>query len=245
MTKFEWLVLALIIVLSLYLLLRLTYPIKRVEQYKVDSLYSVMNCADKILTRHGIPYFITCGTLLGAERDGGLIPWDNDIDLGIMADDWNKIYALKAEFEAVGLTLVDDDHIWRIREAAPECDGSTDKPGCEHLTWLDIFPYIKDDTAGAEPGRLVHQLPINRSRFPKEVLYESEVFPLVRKQFGPLMLPTPKDVTTVLNRFYGTGWRTPIATQGQKDFLLGLANLGGRDVSGKYVAAMPSKQLTC
>jgi hypothetical protein len=40
-----------------------------------------------IFDRHALPVWLDCGTLLGAVRDGDVIPWDNDIDLGMWTTD--------------------------------------------------------------------------------------------------------------------------------------------------------------
>lgn len=40
----------------------------------------------------GVQYVATCGTLLGALRHGGLIPWDYDIDLSLEMKDLNRVY---------------------------------------------------------------------------------------------------------------------------------------------------------
>lgn len=50
------------------------------ERRWVDALQEV----DAVMAEAGIPYFLDTGTLLGTVRDKRFIPWDNDIDLGIL-----------------------------------------------------------------------------------------------------------------------------------------------------------------
>ena len=51
-----------------------------------------------VLEAHNIPYFITYGTLLGAVRHQGFIPWDDDFDFYLFDDTYDMaIEVLRAE----------------------------------------------------------------------------------------------------------------------------------------------------
>ena len=48
---------------------------------------------DRLCAEHKIEYFVLYGTLLGAVRHGGFIPWDDDVDLGMMRCDYDRFLA--------------------------------------------------------------------------------------------------------------------------------------------------------
>lgn len=59
---------------------------------------------DRVCREHNITYFLDAGTLLGARRHGGFIPWDDDVDLGMPRDDYERF--LQEAPEALGGTLL-------------------------------------------------------------------------------------------------------------------------------------------
>jgi len=53
---------------------------------------------DKVCRKHNLRYYIVGGTLIGAVRTGGFIPWDDDIDVSMPRTDFDKLISLKDEF---------------------------------------------------------------------------------------------------------------------------------------------------
>ncbi|MCM1504723.1 MAG: LicD family protein [Muribaculum sp.] len=69
---------------------------------------------DAICRRHRIPYWLSSGTLIGAVRHGGFIPWDDDVDIEMMEDDYRKLLDVLAE------ELHDEDFAVQTTATDPE-----------------------------------------------------------------------------------------------------------------------------
>ena len=55
------------------------------------GLLTLLKEFDSICKKHNITYFLEGGSLLGAVRHKGFLPWDDDIDLCITRAEWEKL----------------------------------------------------------------------------------------------------------------------------------------------------------
>ena len=78
------------------------------------SALDVLDIIDKICSKYSIKYFADWGTLLGAVRHGGFVPWDDDLDICMLRDDYDKFRSVADEELPAGYVIHDyerkDDH---------------------------------------------------------------------------------------------------------------------------------------
>lgn len=157
-------------------------PVYTLSENELRALQAVlleMLCEiDRICKKHGIKYSIDGGTLLGAVRHKGFIPWDDDLDVVMLRSEYDKLREVcktdldKSRFFYQDNTT-DPEYRWgyaRIRRIGSEFV----RCGQEHLKmrtgiFLDIFP--RDNVPNFYPLRLVNAF---KCFFWRKVLY-SEV----------------------------------------------------------------------
>lgn len=73
-------------------------------------LLEVFQYAKEFFQRHNLRYIGCGGTVLGAIRHKGFIPWDDDIDLYMPRKDYDKLLSLASEFQGTGYELLHWDN---------------------------------------------------------------------------------------------------------------------------------------
>lgn len=63
----------------------------KMSPYEIHrELFELMRDIKRICDDNQIRFFLGFGTMLGSIRDGGFIPWDDDLDILVLREDWNR-----------------------------------------------------------------------------------------------------------------------------------------------------------
>ena len=84
------------------------------DSYTVE-LYKMLKDTSQIFDQYQIKYWADGGTFLGAVRHNGIIPWDDDLDLGILEGSLSKIFIkLKKSLKEKGYGIVKQNFGYKI-----------------------------------------------------------------------------------------------------------------------------------
>lgn len=112
--------------------------------------YSILCAFDDFCTKHNLNYVLHGGTLLGAIRHNGFIPWDDDVDVIMDIRSFKKFIKLYKKYPVEGffLSWIDCDgeyplHFAKLRKentSMPEYNFR--ELNMHNGIWIDIFTYI-------------------------------------------------------------------------------------------------------
>lgn len=133
--------------------------LEKLQQEELDMLVVLRQVCEEI----EVPWFLDSGSALGAARHQGFIPWDDDIDVGMLRDDYERFLreAPSVMPEGYSLHTFDNTHGFAGMFAKLYRDGTefvtqeTLDAGCEQGIFIDIFPY---DALAIDPKQRRRQI---------------------------------------------------------------------------------------
>ena len=143
------------------------------------------------LDKYKIKYWSHAGTLLGAIRHQGFIPWDDDVDFGYLnekdSNGKNIILNLLEDVKSNGYIIT--TYFFGYQIINPN----------DSKIFIDLFEFNIEDN-------LVKQTKESEFIFPKENYYLDKLFPLKKSKFDDFELPIPNNSEDFCIRVYGSDY---------------------------------------
>lgn len=151
------------------------------EKYRKIQLLelAMLKEVDRICKKHNLQYYLCGGTLLGAVRHGGFIPWDDDLDIYLPREDYDRLAKVIDEdldskmfyqdwFKEKGYPY----NFAKIRMNGTKfVQSEISQCNMHHGVYIDIFPL--DNVPDDESERLAHLKRITRLKTLLAVSYMS------------------------------------------------------------------------
>ena len=172
---------------------------KNDELAKLQStLKTILNEIDRICKKHNIKYFAVSGTLLGAIRHKDIIPWDDDVDIGMARDDYDKFlkvcsdelnkkffvlnYKTEKQFYAYFTKICSHNTIFVEKE--------TKGLNYEHGVFVDVFPYDSVPDSSKELKKHLRKIKFLYQLFKCKSLWKvSDLSSGTKKLIGSIVRP--------------------------------------------------------
>lgn len=164
--------------------------------------YEYLSKIDEILTRNGIKYFVTYGSLLGVIREGKFMDYDNDIDFGIIKTEKFSWENLEKSMQEIGMVK---KHQFLLN------DKITEQTYVATALSVDFFLYEEEN------GKSISYIYYHKkdeeyqeNQFSVAVNSTSLISDVKRIPFQTGTVAVPSNPELFLREIYGEDWRTPI-----------------------------------
>lgn len=144
------------------------YNIRELQLRILETLKAV----DNVCREHNLRYYIWAGTMIGAVRHKGFIPWDDDLDIAMPRPDYDRLIEHAAEWlpKPYEMVCAENDGVYPLPFAKIQ-DADTTLIERMHLKYLggiylDVFPID-----GVPEGAVARKLHFARYEYYKRVLY--------------------------------------------------------------------------
>ena len=115
------------------------------------ELYRILDEITRICKKHDIPFFAIGGTAIGALYDQGILPWDDDIDIGMKREDYEiflreapKILQKKYFLQWYGSDPHTPFYFAKLRKTGTVFQEEiAEGLGMHNGIYIDIFPFDK------------------------------------------------------------------------------------------------------
>ncbi|WP_290448336.1 LicD family protein [uncultured Muribaculum sp.] len=113
-------------------------------------MLEILRHVDSVCREHDISYWLSSGTLIGAARHGGFIPWDDDVDIEMLESDYERLISLLSKPEIAGRYKLctngtDRNFLFPYAKLHDPCSRIEEATGLDALQryrgcFIDIFP---------------------------------------------------------------------------------------------------------
>ena len=177
--------------------------LSRIKASTVKKLYQMTYDSIRIVQANNLKIWAEGGTLLGAIRNKGIIPWDDDVDLGLLAKDKGKFESLRPAFKKCGYKLL---KVWFGYKIFP-LRAKLIKGHKWGYPFVDFFFYDKMAKKGGGYAFKLSPVAVRKS-WPESYYTSRELFPLKLEPFGDFLIPVCNKAKSFLTRQYGSDWAT-------------------------------------
>ena len=190
-----------------------TNHLKKAQKVMTNMLKEL----DRICQTHAIPYWCCSGTLLGVDRHLGWIPWDGDVDVGILEEDYQRLEKVIGKELPKGMWFQTQksDPNWpgvpyisgKIRDLN-SCYIEDKERSYHNGLQVDIFVAKKKEANITHDGKLYK---------------EDIIFPLQRAWFDGIQVSVPNQIGAYLKIMYGEyplplfEWKKRFPHEGEPD----------------------------